>query len=341
MISMTAENMGLVKNIRSRKVLVTGAGGFIGSHLTELLVRSGADVTAFVRYTSTGTAGHLDRSAPEIQSRLKLIHGDIRNHDDVVRAATGADIILHLAAQIAIPYSYLSPGDFINVNTLGSLHVLSAARELKATRVIIVSTSEVYGSAQYLPIDEKHPLVAQSPYAASKIAAEKVAESFCRSFDVPVVIVRPFNAYGPRQSARAIIPTIILQALRGNTIRLGNSDTRRDFNFVEDTAHALATIAVSQKGIGGVFNVATGADQTVDEIVALVGKILGKRLTVKTERRRVRPKDSEVRHLRGDGSSADRLFRLGRRTSLRAGLEKTVAYYHDHLNEFRTEDYQL
>lgn len=326
---------------QGKKILVTGAGGFIGSHLTERLLDMSAAVTAFVRYTSTGRIGHLAGIDPDKRSRLRIVHGDIRDRDDVMRAVSGNDCILHLAAQIAIPYSYIAPADFISVNTVGTLNILSAARDLGVARVVHMSTSEVYGSAQYLPIDEQHPLVAQSPYAASKIAADKLAESFHCSFNLPVVIARPFNTYGPRQSARAVVPTIILQALRGNTIRLGNTTTRRDLNFVVDTARALAMIALSGRGVGGRFNIATGKDYAVSDLVTAVGDILGKKLTIKSERRRIRPENSEVSRLLGDGTLADRTFRLGKRTDLKAGLAPTISYFEAHLDEFSDEDYQL
>jgi NAD dependent epimerase/dehydratase len=329
------------KNTIGKKILVTGAGGFIGSHVVELLAQSGADVTAFVRYTSTGKAGFLDRFDPKLRSRLNIVYGDIRDRADVYRALDGNDYIIHLAAQIAIPYSYVSPGDFVTVNTIGTLNVLTAAREKKIKRLVQLSTSEVYGSAQYLPIDEKHPLVAQSPYAASKIAADKLAESFYRSYDLPIVIARPFNTYGPRQSSRAVIPTIILQALKGNIIRLGNIDTRRDLNFVEDTARTLALMALSKNGVGGQFNIATGNDYSIAEIVETVAEILGKNIKIKIDKRRVRPKLSEVSVLQGDPSLAEKNFHIGKRIGLKEGLEKTIRYFEAHIDQLRREDYQL
>ncbi|MCK5126673.1 MAG: SDR family NAD(P)-dependent oxidoreductase [candidate division Zixibacteria bacterium] len=330
-----------MKNLNSKKILVTGASGFIGSHVTELLLEAGARVTAFVRYTSSGQAGFLDEFKNDCPKRLKIIRGDIRNRDDVCRAAKGNDIIINLAAQIAIPYSYLAPDDFLDVNAGGFLNVYHAACEYKIKRVVQLSTSEVYGSAQYVPIDEKHPIVAQSPYSASKISADKLAESFFRSFAFPVVTARPFNTYGPRQSARAVIPTIILQALTKKTIKLGNIDTRRDMNFVLDTASALIKIALSSKGTGGVYNLCTGIDISIGEIVAIVEDIMGKKLTIKTERKRVRPKKSEVTRLMGDGSLADRTFRLKKRTDIRKGLKQTIVYFEKRIKTLNKEDYQL
>jgi len=328
-------------NARGKKILITGAGGFIGSHLTELLLGYGADVTAFIRYTSTGAIGHLNHVDHDWRQRLTIVYGDVRNRDDVNRAVAGSSIVIHLAAQIAIPYSYIAPGDFLNVNAVGTLNVLSAAREHGVKRIVHLSTSEVYGSAQYVPIDEDHPLTAQSPYAASKIAADKLAESFYLSFGLPVVVARPFNTYGPRQSARAVIPTIILQALKGKIIRLGNTDTRRDLNYVGDTASALAKIALSTKGLGGRFNIASGQDYPIGDLVGWVGDILGKKLTIKAERRRIRPRGSEVVRLLGDGSLAKRTFHFGKRTDIESGMRETLAYYEKRLNEFSVEDYQL
>jgi len=326
---------------QGKKILVTGAGGFIGSHLTELLLDSGAEVTAFIRYTSTGSIGHLEELDPAARRRLNVVFGDIRNRDDVNRAVSGNDIVVHLAAQIAIPYSYISPGDFLNVNAAGTLNVLMAARDTSVKRVVHLSTSEVYGSAQYTPIDERHPLAAQSPYAASKIAADKLAQSFHLSFGVPAVVARPFNTYGPRQSARAVIPTIILQALRGKNIRLGNTDSRRDLNFVGDTAAALAKIALSSKGAGNQYNIASGRDFAISELVDIIGDILGKQLTIKTDRRRVRPGGSEVTRLLGDGSQAEKTFGLRKRTGIKTGLEMTIAFFESNIGLFPKEDYQV
>lgn len=335
------KNKSGTKSILGRKILVTGAGGFIGSHLTEKLIRSGAEVTALVRYTSSGTAGFIDRFDRKLINKLQIVYGDIRNRDDVIRAIGQNEIILHLAAQIAIPYSYLAPGDFLDVNAGGSLNILTVSKNAKVKRIVLMSTSEVYGSAQYVPIDEKHPQVAQSPYSASKIAADKLAESFHLSFNTPVVIARAFNTYGPRQSARAVIPTIILQALRGKIIRLGNIETRRDLNYVGDTADALIKIGLSRKGAGQQFNICTGTDYSIGELVEMVGEILGKKLIVKTESRRTRPKGSEVDRLLGDGTKGEKLFGLGKKISLKSGLTKTIAWFEKNEKMIKKEDYQL
>lgn len=327
---------------KSRKdILVTGAAGFIGSHVAEQLLAAGHRVTAFIRYTSTGTAGFLESLDETLKPNLRCIAGDIRNRDDVCRAVSGSDTVIHLAAHIAIPYSYLAPDDFLLVNAGGTMNLLQAAREAGTSRIVLLSTSEVYGTARYTPIDENHPQVAQSPYSASKIAADKIGESFHRSFGLPVVIARPFNTYGPRQSARAVIPTIILQALRGNTVKLGNVDTRRDLNFVKDTAAALNKIALSKKGVGEQVNICSGIDYSIADIVARVADRLGKKLTIKTDRRRVRPKKSEVSQLLGDGSKAEKLFGLPKKTTIEEGLRQTIAYYEARLENIKQEDYQL
>ncbi len=324
-----------------KKILVTGAGGFIGSHVTEQLLASGHKVTALVRYTSTGQAGFIDTFTPELRKNLTILLGDIRNRDDAFRALKGNDTVIHLAAQIAIPYSYIAPDDFLRVNAGGTVNILQATRELKAKRIVLLSTSEVYGSAQYIPIDEAHPQVAQSPYSASKIAADKMGESFNLSFNSPVVIARPFNTYGPRQSARAVIPTIILQALRSNIVKLGNIYARRDLNFVKDTASALVKIGLSARGTGRQFNICTGEDYSIEEIVGFVADILGTKLTIKTDRRRVRPKKSEVSRLLGDGSKANKMFRLSKRTDITDGLRQTIAYFEERIKTLKAEDYQL
>ncbi|MFH1699368.1 MAG: GDP-mannose 4,6-dehydratase [Candidatus Zixiibacteriota bacterium] len=330
-----------MQNVGDKKILLTGAGGFIGSHVTELLINAGAKVSALVRYTSTGQSGHLDNITIPDRRRLKIVYGDIRSYEDVKRAIGKNDIIIHLAAQIAIPYSYISPGDFLNVNTVGTINILNASREKDIKRIVQLSTSEVYGSAQYLPIDEKHPQVAQSPYAASKIASDKLAESFHRSYNLPVVIARPFNTYGPRQSARAVIPTIIIQALRGKTVSLGNIHTRRDLNFVGDTAATLIKMALSNKGNGEQFNICSGKDYSIEDIVKQIGHILGKKLIIKTDKRRIRPKNSEVDRLLGDNAKAVKTFKLAKSTDIANGLKKTIEYIETHIDKYGTEDYQL
>ncbi len=328
-------------SIRNKKILVTGGGGFIGSHLVEHLAGNGAAVTVLIRYTSNGRAGWLEYSEPDIRKNLTFIFGDIRDPDICQKAVEGNDYIFNLAAQIAIPYSYIAPRDFLAVNAQGTANLLSAAREAGVRKFLQVSTSEVYGTAQYVPIDEKHPQTAQSPYAASKIAADRMAESFNLSFGLPVVIIRPFNTYGPRQSARAVIPTIILQALTGSTIRLGNASTRRDMNFVEDIADGMAKACFSSKTLGKTINLATGKDYSIESIVRQVADLIGRNLTIKSDRKRVRPKNSEVLRLQGDSTLAKRLIGYRPKYDLKDGLYKTIGFFERNIDLYRKEDYQL
>lgn len=327
--------------IKGKKVLITGAGGFIGSHLTETLLNLKADVTALVRYTSSGRTGWLDYLPLNLRNRLKIIYGDIRDPDICRQAIEGNDYLFHLAALVAIPFSYIAPRDFLIVNGLGTANLLQAARTAEVRRFLQVSTSEVYGSAQYVPIDEKHPQVAQSPYSASKIAADKIAQSFYHSFNLPVVTVRPFNCYGPRQSARAIIPTIILQALRGRTIRLGNVHTRRDMNYVSDIIDGMITACFNTRTVGMTLNLATEKDFSIKEIVGIVGEIIGKKLTIKTEKRRVRPTNSEVQRLIGDSRLAREIMGYKPKYTVKAGLKKAVKFFEDKLNLYQKENYQI
>ena len=325
--------------IKGKKILVTGGAGFIGSHLVEELVRQKAIVTVLARYTSSGRAGWLEYF-PD-RSKLAIVFGDIRDPDICQAAVDGNDYIFHLAAQIAIPYSYIAPRDFLTVNAIGTANILQAARQQKVKKILHVSTSEVYGTAQYVPIDESHPQVAQSPYAASKIAADKMAESFFRSFGMPIVTVRPFNCYGPRQSARAVIPTIILQALSGSIIKLGNIDTRRDMNYVADIASGMIKAVFTAKTDGKVFNLATGKDYSIEEIVNLTADIMGKNLKIKTDRKRVRPDKSEVQRLQGDSKLARKLIGYKPQYQLREGLIKTIEFFERNMNLYKKEEYQL
>lgn len=323
------------------KVLVTGGAGFIGSHLVEKLLRSGARVTVLVRYTSSGKAGWLEYLPKDLTANLHLVYGDIRDPDVCRNAVSGNAYIFHLAAQIAIPYSYIAPRDFLTVNGLGTANMLQAARDEKVKKFLHVSTSEVYGTAQYLPIDEAHPQVAQSPYAASKIAADRMVESFHLSFGLPTVTMRPFNSYGPRQSARAILPTIILQALSGKSIRLGNVSTRRDMNYVGDITEGMLAAAFNPRTTGRTINLATGKDYTIEEMVQSVGNLLGKRLDIKTERRRLRPDNSEVIRLQGDSKLARKLMGYRPRYNLKSGLVETIRFFEAHRELYKKEDYQL
>jgi len=330
-----------MKSIKGKKILVTGAGGFIGSHLTEKLLKSGARVTALVRYTSSGRAGWLEYLSPRSKTDLNIIRGDIRDPDICKLAVRGNKYIFHLAAQIAIPYSYIAPRDFVAVNIMGTGNMLQAARDAGISKFLHVSTSEVYGTAQYIPINELHPQVGQSPYSASKIGADKLAQSFNLSFGLPLVTIRPFNCFGPRQSPRAVIPTIILQALRGRTIRLGNVSSRRDMNYVEDISEGMISACFSDNTDGLTLNLATGIDHSIKDIVTNIGDILGKKLVIKSERRRYRPKDSEVLRLQGDSRLAAETFGYKPRFNIVSGLKKTIKFFEKNLEHYKGEDYQL
>jgi dTDP-glucose 4,6-dehydratase len=333
--------MKMVNSKSSRKVLVTGAGGFIGSHLVELMVQQGFHVRAFVRYNSRNDIGQLSLLDQQMLNQVEIISGDLRDSDAVLQAVKGVDAIFHLGALIAIPYSYLHPKDVIETNVIGTTNVLLAARECGTERVIHTSTSEVYGSALRVPIDEDHPLQGQSPYSASKIGADKVAESFHRSFGLPIITVRPFNTFGPRQSDRAVIPTIISQALTQDHLTLGSLDTRRDFTYATDTANGfLCAYKAPESVFGQVYNLGTGKDVTIGEIVEAVRKIVGKDLPVETDSARIRPAKSEVLRLLSDNSKAKREIGWEPTVSLEEGLAKTTDWIREHLNLYRPDRYQ-
>lgn len=322
---------------RGCRVLVTGAGGFIGSHLAERLVTLGADVRALVRYTSTGHSGWLDSS--KLRPEMEVVLGDIRDFFCVSEAMKGRDVVFHLAALIGIPYSYRAPQSYLHTNIEGTLNVLQAARELGTKRIVCTSTSEVYGTAKYVPMDEEHPLQGQSPYSASKIAADKLAESYYLSFGAPVTIVRPFNTYGPRQSIRAVVPTIITQALCGAEIRLGSLVPTRDFNFVSDTVEGFVSTMSSERAVGQVINFGTGKDVSIGELVSIIGRLLGKDLKVRTEEERVRPDTSEVGRLRADASKARNLLAWEPRITLEDGLLLTVEWIQGNSHSYRAGSY--
>jgi len=326
-------------NWKGRNVLVTGAGGFIGSHLTERLVSLGASVRALVRYTSTGKWGWLDQSP--VKSDIEVVLGDVRDFFSVREAMQGREFVFHLAALIGIPYSYQAPQSYLHTNVEGTLNVLQAARELKTSRVICTSTSEVYGTAQYVPIDEKHLLQGQSPYSASKIAADMVAESYFRSFQLPVTIARPFNTYGPRQSARAVIPTIITQALAGSEIRLGSVFPTRDFNFVDDTVEGFICAAASERAIGQVINFGSGVEVSIQELLAEIESLLGKKLTLVGDSARVRPENSEVERLCADATKARELLGWSPRVQLKDGLCRTISWIEQNLGGYRVSSYAV
>jgi dTDP-glucose 4,6-dehydratase len=319
------------------KVLVTGAGGFIGSHLTERLVESCAKTRALVRYTSSGHRGWLETSTR--LADIELMMGDIRDRDSMRNAFKDIDAVFHLAALIAIPYSYDAPQSYVDANIQGTLNVLELARDNDLQRVVHTSTSEVYGSAQYVPIDEKHPLVGQSPYSASKIGADKIAMSYCLSFGLPVVTVRPFNTYGPRQSARAVIPTIITQAIAGRDIKLGSMLPTRDFNFVADTVDGFIALAGSDEAIGKVCNIGSGREITIGELAKLICDLCGSKATVSQDHDRLRPANSEVERLQCDMSLANSLTSFRPKVSLEEGLRRTIVWFRDHLGRYRPGEY--
>ena len=324
------------------KVLVTGAGGFIGSHLTEELVRQGEEVRALVRYNSRDERGLLEDLPREIQSQIEVVPGDLKDPDGVKKALKGCSKVFHLGALIAIPYSYIHPFDFIQTNTVGTAHLLNACLEQGILeRIIHTSTSEVYGTAQYVPIDEKHPLQAQSPYAASKIAADKLAESYYLSFGLPIAILRPFNTFGPRQSLRAIIPTIISQAMGDQKIRLGNIRPRRDFLFVKDTVRGFIQLGKCEEAVGKVVNIGTGTDISVEALVTKILNLTGKRGEIEVEDQRIRPEKSEVMQLLSDTRLAQKLFQWAPRYTLEEGLRETMEWYQKNLARFKIGSYPL
>lgn len=324
------------------KVLITGADGFIGSHLTELLVFKGYDVRAFVYYNSFNTWGWLDTFPREVLSKIEIFQGDIRDPNGVRKAMRECDAVFHLAALIAIPFSYHSPDTYVDTNIKGTLNVLQAARELQTKRVLVTSTSEVYGTAQYVPIDEKHPYQGQSPYSATKIGADRLAESFYRSFNLPVTIVRPFNTYGPRQSARAVIPTIITQLLAGKReIKLGSLTPTRDFNYVKDTVNGFYEIFKSEKTIGEEINIATQKEISIGELANELIKQINPEARIVCDEQRLRPEKSEVNRLLGSNEKIKRLTNWEPKYSLEEGLSETIGFFRLNLNQYKTEIYNV
>jgi NAD dependent epimerase/dehydratase len=319
-------------NLQGKKILITGADGFIGSHLTEELVKQGHDVRAFVFYNSFGHWGWLDESSEDIKRDLDVFAGDIRDPHGVRTAMKDCDVVLHLAALIGIPYSYHSPDSYVDTNIRGTLNLLQAARELEIEKFIHTSTSEVYGTAQFVPITEEHPLQGQSPYSATKIGADQIAFSFYNSFETPVSIVRPFNTYGPRQSARAVIPTVITQIASGNkTIKLGSLSPTRDFNYVADSVSGFIAAAESDKSLGEVINLGSNFEISIGDTVALIAELMNKEIAIESEELRTRPKNSEVERLWADNSKAKALLGWTPQYSgvdgLKNGLTKTIEWF--------------
>ena len=318
-----------------KKVLVTGADGFIGSHLTELLVHEGYKVKAFTFYNSFNSWGWLDKIPKDTLSEIEVFPGDVRDPNGVRTAMEGCDTVFHLAALIAIPFSYHSPDSYVDTNIKGTLNILQAARTLNVERLLVTSTSEVYGTAQYVPIDEKHPYQGQSPYSATKIGADRLAESFYRSFQTPVTIVRPFNTYGPRQSLRAVIPTIITQLLNGNEqIHLGSLTPTRDFNFVKDTANGFLKIAQSDKTVGQEINIATQQEISIgdlaNELIAQINPAAG----IVCDQERLRPEKSEVNRLLGSSEKIRALTDWRPQYTFRQGIAETIAFFRGHMDEY-------
>lgn len=324
------------------KILVTGADGFIGSHLTEELVRRGYEVKAFVYYNSFNTWGWLDTVPHDIMEHVEIFAGDIRDAYGVKTAMKGCQAVFHLAALIAIPFSYYSPESYVDTNIKGTLNILQASRELGIERVLVTSTSEVYGTAQYVPIDESHPFQGQSPYSATKIGADRLAEAFYRSFNLPVTIVRPFNTYGPRQSARAVIPTIITQLLSGKQeIKLGALTPTRDFNYVKDTVNGFIEIYRSDRTIGQEINIATQKEVSIGELAKELITQINPSAHIVCEEQRLRPEKSEVNRLLGCNSKILRLTNWKPEYTLEQGLTETIDFLRNHLEQYKVEIYNL
>lgn len=326
-------------NWKERKVLVTGAGGFIGSHLTERLVELGADVKAFVHYNAQGRWGWLEDS--NIRSEIEVIAGDICDRDSVYNAVNGTEVVFHLAALIGIPYSYDAPVSYMRTNIEGTLNVLQAARKLNIERVVQTSTSEVYGTARCVPISEEHPLQGQSPYSATKIAADKITEAFHLSFDLPVSTIRPFNTFGPRQSSRAVIPTIITQILTQSNVHLGNLESTRDFNFVSDTVEGFIKIAESLDAIGEVINIGSGTEISIGNLVSTIMKIAGREIPIISDKKRLRPEKSEVDRLCADNTKAKKILGWQPKYKLTEGLIKTIEWMEENLEIYRPCKYTI
>lgn len=323
-------------------ILVTGADGFIGSHLVEKLIDEGQKVRAFVYYNSFNSWGWLDTLPKHILNEIEVFTGDIRDPNGVRQAMKGIDEVFHLAALIAIPYSYHSPDTYVDTNIKGTLNILQASKELEIKRILVTSTSEVYGTAQYVPIDEKHPLQGQSPYSATKIGADKLAESFYRSFDMPITIVRPFNTYGPRQSARAVIPTIITQLLSGQTeIKLGSLTPTRDFNYVKDTVNGFVEIAKSSRTIGEEINIATQKEISIGELAQEMIDQINPNAKIVCEEERLRPEKSEVNRLLGDNKKIKTLTNWQVQYTFKQGIAETVDFLEKNLDKYKPELYNI
>lgn len=328
--------------VSMKKVLITGADGFIGSHLTECLLEEGYDVRAFVYYNSFNSWGWLDSLPKEKLSNIDVFTGDIRDSNGVRTVMKGVDEVYHLAALIAIPFSYHSPDSYVDTNIKGTLNVLQAARDLETSRILVTSTSEVYGTAQYVPIDELHPFQGQSPYSATKIGADRIAESFYRSFKSPITIVRPFNTYGPRQSARAVIPTIITQLLAGKKeIKLGSLSPTRDFTYVKDTCKGFLEIAKSDKTIGEEINIAMQQEISIGELAEELIRQINPKARVVCEEERVRPEKSEVERLLGSNEKVKKMTNWKPEYSLEEGIRETIQFLREYLSQYKVDIYNI
>jgi dTDP-glucose 4,6-dehydratase len=326
-------------NWQGKRVLVTGAGGFIGSHLTERLVELGAEVRALVHYNALGAWGWLDQS--DKREAVQVMAGDVTDRDSVRQALQDREIVFHLAALIAIPYSYHAPASYVRTNVEGTLNILQTARDVGVECVVHTSTSEVYGTAQYVPIDEAHALQGQSPYSASKIGGDKMAEAFHRSFNLPVVTVRPFNTFGPRQSARAVIPTIITQLLTGQSVRLGSLTPTRDLNFVTNTVDGFVLAASTPAAIGRTINLGSSHEISIGDLAQLIARLMNKPIEIESEDARVRPEGSEVERLLADNRLARELLGWGSRVNLEDGLQRTIEWIQQHPERYRPGVYVI
>lgn len=335
-------------DLRNKRLLVTGSDGFIGSHLVEQLVRDGYSVRAFVQYNSFNTWGWLDHLDAEVRDSLEVYSGDIRDPFGVKEAMKGCDVVFHLAALIAIPYSYHSPATYVDTNVNGTLHVVQAGRDLGVEKVLHTSTSEVYGTARFVPITEEHPLQGQSPYSATKIGADQIALSFNRSFGTPVTVVRPFNTYGPRQSARAVIPTVITQLASGQqALKLGSLHPTRDFNFVKDTVQGFIAAAQSDRAVGETINLGSNFEVSIGDTVKLIARLMDKDIEILTDQERLRPENSEVERLWADNSKARELLgwapRYGGIEGFERGLHETIQWFTnpENLLRYKSEIYNV
>jgi len=326
---------------KNKNVLITGAGGFVGSHLAEHLVFLGANVKAFVRYNSRNDYGQLEYLPKNTLSKITVIAGDLRDQDAVRDVVEDSDIIFHLGSLIAIPYSYIHPIEVIETNILGTTNVLIAAKNNNVEKIIHTSTSEVYGTARYVPIDEKHPLQGQSPYSASKIGADMIATSFQKSYNLPIAIIRPFNTYGPRQSSRAIIPTIITQALTRNVIRLGSTHPTRDFTFISDTIEGFVRIAEEKKSIGELINIGSSFEISIDDLAEKILTLLRSNAKIEIDKERIRPKFSEVERLYADCTKAKNLLNWKPHVKLNEGLKRTIKWISENIERYKVDTYMI